>query len=539
MAAAVVAPKPAPQVPHAAAPAPRPTPARQRPVRQPSAIARLEPVPQAIADAIDYVEATGSVPSGHAQPVPRADRDPPAGRPRRDAGARHVRRRPGRAAGDLARDAGDRAARRHRRQRADRRQAVEPAGPACYRSGAGDGGRRYGTVRRRVGAPERRRPGAHDLAGHHPPAHAARPSDHSAARDAHAGSHCACNSGAGDDPSLRRRRAQRRRRPRRTPPPVALGLNNPGTPTPATPPSIVTPTPADAADAAHDRHADPADTPDDRRSDAADAAHDRHSDASDASERLTATRPGRSAGATRRARSRPRRRRSATRRRRSGSTPRRRARASSGRPSRSAPSRNVDLAAQVDLARAARRRARRARPACRALAANGTSGTRQIDPAEARSAFGPVGSAQPSDSATAAPNASAVRISVPTFPGSATRQSASVAGRGSAGRQVVAAVDADTRGGCAAVETSASSAARRSRPRRAARPARRWPPSTRSSPSQTKSPSLSRQRRSCSLRTSFSFSLSREVIKPALLPGYRSQSAPWPARRASRTRSGS
>ena len=44
---------------------------------------------------------------------------------------------------------------------------------------------------------------------------------------------------------------------------------------------------------------------------------------------------------------------------------------------------------------------------------------------EARRAFGDVGSAQPGDSATnAGPRASAVRMSVPTFPGSATRQSA-------------------------------------------------------------------------------------------------------------------
>ena len=71
------------------------------------------------------------------------------------------------------------------------------------------------------------------------------------------------------------------------------------------------------------------------------------------------------------------------------------------------------------------------------------SGTRQIEPALARSAFGDVGSAQPSDSATAAPNASAVRISVPTLPGSASCQSASVAGRSSHARQVLTAVDAD------------------------------------------------------------------------------------------------
>ena len=58
---------------------------------------------------------------------------------------------------------------------------------------------------------------------------------------------------------------------------------------------------------------------------------------------------------------------------------------------------------------------------------NASSGTRKIAPAEARSAFEPSGSAQPSESATAAPNASAARSSVPMFPGSETRQSASVA----------------------------------------------------------------------------------------------------------------
>ncbi len=55
----------------------------------------------------------------------------------------------------------------------------------------------------------------------------------------------------------------------------------------------------------------------------------------------------------------------------------------------------------------------------------------------------------------------------------------------------------------------------RSGRRRAARPARCRPPraaSTMSSPSATNRPSLSRQRRSASLRTSLSFSLSHDVI---------------------------
>ena len=60
---------------------------------------------------------------------------------------------------------------------------------------------------------------------------------------------------------------------------------------------------------------------------------------------------------------------------------------------------------------------------------NPTSGTRKSAPAEARSARGEVGSAQPSDSATEAPNAPAVRTTAPTFPGSATRHSATPSNR--------------------------------------------------------------------------------------------------------------
>ena len=78
----------------------------------------------------------------------------------------------------------------------------------------------------------------------------------------------------------------------------------------------------------------------------------------------------------------------------------------------------------------------------RGASSNGASGTRKIAPADARSAFGPVGSAQPAESATPAPNASAVRSSVPTLPGSPTCQSASVSGRAPRGRSR-APVDAD------------------------------------------------------------------------------------------------
>jgi hypothetical protein len=156
----------------------------------------------------------------------------------------------------------------------------------------------------------------------------------------------------------------------------------------------------------------------------------------------------------------------------------------------------------------------------RPASSNETNGTRKSAPIEARSAFGPVGSAQPSDRASnAGPSASAVRISVPTFPGSATCHSARpTSGRSSFGRSARRNT-AITRGGCASVETSASragstlssatSSSNGSMPAESAA-------STRSSPSTKKSPSLSRQRRSCSLRTSLSFSLSREVIRLAL-----------------------
>ena len=75
--------------------------------------------------------------------------------------------------------------------------------------------------------------------------------------------------------------------------------------------------------------------------------------------------------------------------------------------------------------------------------AHGPWGTRQIEPALARSAFGEVGSAQPSERTIAAPNASAVLISVPTLPGSARRQSASVAGALLPAGQVGPPVDGD------------------------------------------------------------------------------------------------
>ena len=124
------------------------------------------------------------------------------------------------------------------------------------------------------------------------------------------------------------------------------------------------------------------------------------------------------------------------------------------------------------------RRSARARPACRTGSSNPHNGTRKTEPIDARTAFGPVGSAQPSDSATPAPKASAARSSVPTLPGSPTCHSASVSGRMPRGRSSRRKT-ATTRGGCASVDTSASSSGRdvlardeRCRPARAPPPAR-------------------------------------------------------------------
>ena len=86
---------------------------------------------------------------------------------------------------------------------------------------------------------------------------------------------------------------------------------------------------------------------------------------------------------------------------------------------------------------------------------NSLSGTRKIAPIDARTAFGPAGSAQPSESAMPAPNASAARSSVPTLPGSPTRQSASVTALVPRGRSAFRKT-ATTRGGCPSVDTSAS-----------------------------------------------------------------------------------
>ena len=143
------------------------------------------------------------------------------------------------------------------------------------------------------------------------------------------------------------------------------------------------------------------------------------------------------------------------------------------------------------------------------------SGTRKTAPAEARSAFGPVGSAQPGESATEAPNASAARRIVPRLPGSPTRQSESDTGstpRGSESRRKRAI----TRGGCPIVEIFASSSGSTSSPARKTSTGSTLASSaacTRSSPSTTNSPSRSRWRRDSSSRCiSRSFGLEADVI---------------------------
>jgi uncharacterized membrane protein len=93
-----------------------------------------------------------------------------------------------------------------------------------------------------------------------------------------------------------------------------------------------------------------------------------------------------------------------------------------GSPARSAPRRKVIGGPRSTASSGAPPCARSAirRPGS---ASQATSETRKIAPAEARSAFGDVGSAQPRESATLAPKASAVRIRVPTLPGSTSCQS--------------------------------------------------------------------------------------------------------------------
>ena len=231
--------------------------------------------------------------------------------------------------------------------------------------------------------------------------------------------------------------------------------------------------------------------------------------------RLVAT--GRACGPIRRARSRPRPRRSATRRpRRAGSTRRRRTHATTSlrqplplgaehedRPSvraRALPSGSPAVRDErdppphrlVEAARAGRGRSRRpirAAPSAR-------SGRRS--PRRAR---------------RDAPNASAVRISVPTFPGSATCQSASPTGRVLAGGQVGSPEDADhARRVRERRDRRRAAQARRPRRRRAGRRARSRrpaPPRRDPRPRRRTARASSRCRRLSSRRISFSRGLAR------------------------------
>ena len=164
---------------------------------------------------------------------------------------------------------------------------------------------------------------------------------------------------------------------------------------------------------------------------------------------------------------------------------------------------------------------------------NASSGTRKMAPADARKAFEPSGSAQPSESAIAAPNASAARSSVPTLPGSETRQSASVVSRDSRGRAAVRKTPT-TRAGWGSVETAASNSGSMLSP--ATRSSIGSIPaaaaaSIRSSPSTAKSPSSSRLRFCArSFRTSFSVGFDADVIRRLRLP-WTTRARPSPARR--------
>ena len=160
------------------------------------------------------------------------------------------------------------------------------------------------------------------------------------------------------------------------------------------------------------------------------------------------------------------------------------------------------------------RHRRRAPPDGRVARPRGRAGTRKIAPALARSAFWESGSAQPSERATAAPNASAERINVPTLPGSESCQRARHVSRAPSGRSRPAE-DADRAGGCGSVETPASSSASTFSPATSSStgsiPAASAA-SQRSSPSQAKRPVSSRSFFRCSARTSLSFGLSFELI---------------------------
>ena len=165
-------------------------------------------------------------------------------------------------------------------------------------------------------------------------------------------------------------------------------------------------------------------------------------------------------------------------------------------------------------------------------ASQSTSGTRKIAPADARSALGPTGSAQPSESATAAPNASADRMSVPTFPGSATCQRPRTTSRAPVGRSSRLKTPI-TRGACPSVDTSPRSSGSTFSP--ATNSSTGTTPaasaaSIRSSPSAANRPlSIRCLRAERSFRTSRSFSFWRDSIR-LLLSRSRSRPRAPPSR---------
>ena len=208
---------------------------------------------------------------------------------------------------------------------------------------------------------------------------------------------------------------------------------------------------------------------------------------------------------------------------------------SAGSPSRSAPSRNATRPRQVELGerRAAVRLERDARAVRRPLEPTGRAGR-----------------ARSSRRSRAAPSARSGRRSRPTGRsrrrtrprcGSACRR---CPGRRAARARASPAAPPSPGGRRGGRRRSRAADAGRSRPPRAASRSTSSPArsrstgsavaaSTASSPSTKKSPSLSRQRRSCSLRTSFSRSLSLRDDH-AHLP--HSSHSPWKSKTASRCR---
>ena len=113
------------------------------------------------------------------------------------------------------------------------------------------------------------------------------------------------------------------------------------------------------------------------------------------------------------------------------------ARTPSGSPSRSAPTTSVTSRASISASgRPVRAASATLWPGSSPMFATRTTGTSKIAPIDARTAFGPYGSAVPGPSATLlAPNASAERSTVPTLPGSLTPHSATHTGPTGAGAQ--------------------------------------------------------------------------------------------------------